>query len=339
MLYSTRFTVVTDTKALSFFLSQTNLHYRQTRWTMFLQSYDFDIIHRPGKDNVLAEALSRIYEEREARADMILVDPTEKKAIKGPSSAMTSSVRQNLHLPHTLDPIKDCSFFPQPLLTPFLYPNIYQCGKSKMSPSQTCPRRRKRITTQVLLNKDFIRWQPPLKKVSTPCRATKPAPKDKLMTLPEPRFSFKQLRHSLLYLLQEFTALQTRWNNLYALILSPTALAEFMTPLPNWNRFPLPAQHTQLLHLVPVPILPEMIWNDFLCLQDIEPNTGHSVYGTNMNPIWKEKTATTAPLDLVISVPLAPSIPLHASLLPTTRSEDMRIDGLSLPPSPMMIDI
>jgi len=63
MLYGTRFTVVTENKALSFFLSQTNLPYRQRRWRMFLQSYDFDIIHRPGKDNVLADALSRIYEE------------------------------------------------------------------------------------------------------------------------------------------------------------------------------------------------------------------------------------------------------------------------------------
>jgi len=63
MLYGTWFTVVTDNKALSFFLSQTNLPYHQTRWRMFLQSYDFDIIHRPGKNNVLADALSRIYEE------------------------------------------------------------------------------------------------------------------------------------------------------------------------------------------------------------------------------------------------------------------------------------
>jgi len=63
ILYCTRFTVVTDNKALSFFLLQTNLPYHQTRWRMFLQSYDFDIIHRSGKDNVLADGLSRIYEE------------------------------------------------------------------------------------------------------------------------------------------------------------------------------------------------------------------------------------------------------------------------------------
>jgi len=44
MLDSTRFTVVTDNKGLSLFISKTNIPYRQTRWRIFLQSYDFDII-------------------------------------------------------------------------------------------------------------------------------------------------------------------------------------------------------------------------------------------------------------------------------------------------------
>jgi len=122
MLYGTRFIVVTDNKALSFFQSQTNLPYRQTRWRMFLQSYNFDIIHKPGKDNVLADGLSRIYEEREASADMILVDPTEKEAIKGPYATMTSSVKHNLHLAHTLDPIKKASFFSPTPLDPISIP-------------------------------------------------------------------------------------------------------------------------------------------------------------------------------------------------------------------------
>ena len=60
---------------------------------MFLHSYDFDIIHRPEKDNVLADALSGIYGEEEESADMILVDPTEEKAIKGPYSGMTSNTQ------------------------------------------------------------------------------------------------------------------------------------------------------------------------------------------------------------------------------------------------------
>jgi len=140
MLYGTRFTLVLDNKALSFFLSQTNLTYHQTRWRMFLQSYDFDIIHKPGKDNVLADALSRIYEEREASADMILVNPSEKKAIKGPYSAMTSSVKHNLHLTHTLDTIKEHPFFSPTPLDPFSIPQHLSIGNVKYFPMPDPPK-------------------------------------------------------------------------------------------------------------------------------------------------------------------------------------------------------
>jgi len=47
---------------------------------------------------------------------MILVDPTENKTIKRPYSAMTRTVKHHLLLAHTLDPIKEPSFFfPTPL--------------------------------------------------------------------------------------------------------------------------------------------------------------------------------------------------------------------------------
>ena len=57
-----------------------------------------------------------------------------------------------------------------------------------------------------------------------------------------------------------------------------------------------------------------MSWNDFLCLLDIELKTGEPVCGTNMNPTWKARTATTTPLDLATYLPLAPSTPPDASL-------------------------
>ena len=85
---------------------------------MYLQSYDFDIIHIPGKDNVLADALSRVYEEREASAEMVLVDPTEKN-IKGPYLAMTSNTRHNLRLAHTINSLITQSFFSDTPLNPF----------------------------------------------------------------------------------------------------------------------------------------------------------------------------------------------------------------------------
>jgi len=104
ILYNTQFTVVTDNKALSYFLSQTNLPFRQRRWRLYLQSFDFNIIHMPGKDNILADALSRIYEERPADSDQVLVDPTEKESIRSTSTAMTNTTKHYLELTDTLDP-------------------------------------------------------------------------------------------------------------------------------------------------------------------------------------------------------------------------------------------
>ena len=207
-----------------------------------------------------------------------------------------------------------------------------------MSPSQTSLKTTKTVTTQVLLNKNWFKWQQPLNKESKPCKVAKPASKKIPLTPVKPRYSSKQLSHSLLLLRREFTALQGTWNRLCALTLLPTALEEFMTPLPNWNRLPSPAQDTTLPPLLPLPALPQMSWKDFLCLQDIELNTGQPVYGTNAKPTWKEKTATTIPRDPATYLPLVPSTPPNALSLLTTPSTDSMTDRLSLLPLPAMMD-
>lgn len=57
-LVNSRFTVVTDHKALVWL--QTAKHTgRLERWVLKLQEYNFQIIHRPGKSNCVADALSR----------------------------------------------------------------------------------------------------------------------------------------------------------------------------------------------------------------------------------------------------------------------------------------
>ncbi|KRX92976.1 Retrovirus-related Pol polyprotein from transposon 17.6 [Trichinella pseudospiralis] len=65
--YLTRrhFTIKTDQKSVSFMFSKRNVskikNDKIMRWKIELSCYDFDIIHRPGKDNVTPDALSRTF--------------------------------------------------------------------------------------------------------------------------------------------------------------------------------------------------------------------------------------------------------------------------------------
>ena len=101
---------------------------------MYLQSHDFNIIHIPGKDNVLADVLSRVYEKREASTEMTLVDPTVKKNLKGPYTAMTSNTRHNLRLAHTINPLNTRSFFSDTPLNPFSIPQHLSMWNSEDVP-------------------------------------------------------------------------------------------------------------------------------------------------------------------------------------------------------------
>ena len=48
-----------DNKGLKYLLDQPNLNARQARWLAFLSEYDFEIQHIKGKENKVADALSR----------------------------------------------------------------------------------------------------------------------------------------------------------------------------------------------------------------------------------------------------------------------------------------
>ncbi|GJT03245.1 putative nucleotidyltransferase, ribonuclease H [Tanacetum coccineum] len=57
-LYGTKCTVFTDHKSLQHILNQKELNMRQRRWLELLSDYDCDFRYHPGKENVVANALS-----------------------------------------------------------------------------------------------------------------------------------------------------------------------------------------------------------------------------------------------------------------------------------------
>lgn len=59
-IYGKQFTVYTDHKPLIYLFTMVNPASKLVRIKLELEEYDFDIVHIPGKDNVVADALSRI---------------------------------------------------------------------------------------------------------------------------------------------------------------------------------------------------------------------------------------------------------------------------------------
>lgn len=64
------FTVITDHASLKWLMALRDLNGRLARWALQLQSFYFDIEHRKGSENVVADTLSRSIEEIDADMDM-----------------------------------------------------------------------------------------------------------------------------------------------------------------------------------------------------------------------------------------------------------------------------
>src|SRR6266403_5338385 len=58
-LHGSQFTVVTDHRSLQYLQTQPHLSARQVRWSEFLQQFDFVVTYQAGKENHVADALSR----------------------------------------------------------------------------------------------------------------------------------------------------------------------------------------------------------------------------------------------------------------------------------------
>ena len=72
-----RFKILTDHRALEYFMSTKNLNARQARWAEFLSRFYFLIQYRPGRQNTLADALSRpeIKKNKESSRMQLILKP------------------------------------------------------------------------------------------------------------------------------------------------------------------------------------------------------------------------------------------------------------------------
>ena len=58
-LLGMKFLVKTDQNNLKYFLTQKNLSLEQQKWVSKIQVFDFDILYKKGKDNLVVDMLSR----------------------------------------------------------------------------------------------------------------------------------------------------------------------------------------------------------------------------------------------------------------------------------------
>lgn len=66
LLQGLKFRIYTDHKGLEWITTQKKLSPRQARWLEVLSEFDFEIIHIPGVDNILADSLSRLYSDEKS---------------------------------------------------------------------------------------------------------------------------------------------------------------------------------------------------------------------------------------------------------------------------------
>ena len=58
-LYGEQFEVYSNHKSLNYIFTQRDLNMRQRMWMKFLEDYDFTLHYHPGKENMVADPLSR----------------------------------------------------------------------------------------------------------------------------------------------------------------------------------------------------------------------------------------------------------------------------------------
>jgi hypothetical protein len=72
-LLGSKFLIRIDHNSLQYFLQQKTLSTEQQKWIEKIATFDMEILHKRGKDNVAVDALSRKYEETHVFAISIAI--------------------------------------------------------------------------------------------------------------------------------------------------------------------------------------------------------------------------------------------------------------------------
>jgi hypothetical protein len=81
-LLGQRFQIKTDHQSLKYFLEQRISSPKQQKWVTKLFGYDYEIIYKKGKDNVVVDALSRKYEDEGSLFSLSFIVPDWLQAIR-----------------------------------------------------------------------------------------------------------------------------------------------------------------------------------------------------------------------------------------------------------------